>query len=126
MGCLQWAKENFGNATWEVAQLHRRRLMEIVDACCSAESASMLPSRWVQTVPLQAHDPTFLFVPEEMLLWERLKKALDHEELVLQQQSRLMWLAVRDSNSAFFHRLLLIRHAQNEIWCLHGDHGVIT
>lgn len=60
---------------------------------------------------------------EEKLIKEQVEKWSNIEENMLRQKSRVQWLKLGDSNTAYFHASLKSRNAQNIIHCLVTERG---
>ena len=96
-----WSKVHFGNATRNV-ELERRALSRIVSLADDPESHEARDARL------------------------RLQIALQHEEMVRRQESRVKWLNLGDANTGFFHRMAALNDVRNSISSITHDGVVIS
>ena len=60
----------------------------------------------------------------EKSLQHDLREALNQEELLWHQKSRMQWLKDGDQNTKFYHAKMIIKRHHNKVLCLHDSNNV--
>ncbi|GLT98877.1 hypothetical protein SLE2022_163520 [Rubroshorea leprosula] len=101
--CKRWNDRVFGNV--EIRSDNLRKEIERLDKKCKVEGLNEIEVK----LRREAFNE----------LWDTLKK----RESVWKQKSRVNWAQLGDANTAFFHRSVHTRRAQNAISSIYGDEG---
>lgn len=72
---------------------------------------------------IQALDPSPQAWEAELSIQSELAKALEREECIWKQKSRIRWLTTSDLNIKFFHLSTVIRRRRNNIESIRDERG---
>lgn len=77
----------------------------------------------IQTEILESNCMSSEIMEKEIAIRVELLEAMDKEEKLLRQKSRVAWLKAGDQNTSFFHKAVKIRNARTSIRVLYTNSG---
>uniref|UniRef100_A0A0V0HDY1 Putative ovule protein n=1 Tax=Solanum chacoense TaxID=4108 RepID=A0A0V0HDY1_SOLCH len=112
--------------TWQKVQHVRRGFKQLDTGEYKKVGAKVKCLRELLTqiqAQMRDHNQYSVLAEHEREIRRQLEKWLNVEESIMSQKSRIQWLALGDSNTAFFHASLKCSYAQNSIHKLINGHG---